>query len=52
MRNRRRVKTQFNNSSKSRRKSSFMSNHPCSDDFWEDFFEDAFEESDNEGEWD
>ena len=52
MRNRRRVKAQFNNSSKSRRKSSFMSNHPCSDDYWEDFFEDAFEESDNEGECD
>lgn len=57
MRNRRRTRTQFNNSSKSRRKSSFMSNHPCSDEYWEDFFEDVFkdvfEESDNdEGECD
>lgn len=30
-----------------------MSDHPCSDDYWEDFFEDVFEESDNdEGECD
>ena len=30
-----------------------MSNHPCSDEYWEDFFEDVFEESDNdEGECD
>ncbi len=29
-----------------------MSNHPCSDDYWEDFFEDVFEDDDDEGECD
>ena len=29
-----------------------MSNHPCSDDYWEDFFEDIFEDDDDEGECD
>lgn len=29
-----------------------MSNHPCSDDYWEDFFEDVFENDDDEGECD
>lgn len=50
MRNRRRVRTQFNNSSRSRKKSSFMSDHPCSDEYWEDFFEDAFEDGDDNDE--
>lgn len=27
-----------------------MSDHPCSDEYWEDFFEDIFDDNDNEGE--
>ena len=52
MRKRRRVRTQFNNSSKNRRRSSFMSDHPCSDDYWEDFFEDILDDNNDEGECD
>lgn len=52
MRNRRRVRTQFNNSSRNQKKSSFMSDHPRSDEYWEDFFEDIFDDNDDEGECD
>lgn len=29
-----------------------MSDHPCSDEYWEDFFEDIFDDNNDEGECD
>lgn len=29
-----------------------MSDHPCSNEYWEDFFEDIFDDNDDEGECD
>lgn len=29
-----------------------MSDHPCSNEYWEDFFEDIFDDNDDKGECD